>query len=113
MIVPMKKVTLLALHSERESALSALRRLGIMQIELNSCFSEKSSSVSDELNRIGRIYSLLKQIAADNKLPAAENKSSAEADDIIARTVEISDRRHHLDSEIIDLRRRLDALGRF
>ena len=34
MIVPMKKVTLLALGSEENSALTALRRLGVMQVEL-------------------------------------------------------------------------------
>ena len=33
MIVPMKKVTLLALKSEQDSALVALRSLGVMQIE--------------------------------------------------------------------------------
>ena len=34
MIVPMKKVTLLALGSDENSALTALRRLGVMQVEL-------------------------------------------------------------------------------
>ena len=33
MIVPMKKVTLLAMESEKNSSLAALRDLGVMQIE--------------------------------------------------------------------------------
>ena len=33
MIVPMKRVTLLALGSECENALTALRALGVMQIQ--------------------------------------------------------------------------------
>lgn len=111
MIVPMKKVSLFALYRERESALSALRELGIMQIELNSRVSEKSSSVGDEYNRISRIYTLLEQLAAEKKLPAAKDCDSHNAENIAASVAEISDRRHQLETEILDIRRRLDALA--
>ena len=111
MIVPMKKVTLLALLSERESALSALRDLGIMQIELSSRVSETTSSLNDELNRITRICTMLEQLAAEKKLPASGICDVAGAEKIVERAAEISDRRHLLESEIVDLRRRIDALA--
>ena len=107
----MKKVTLLALLSERESALSALRDLGIMQIELSSRVSETTSSLNDELNRITRICTMLEQLAAEKKLPASGICDVAGAEKIVERAAEISDRRHLLESEIVDLRRRIDALA--
>ena len=110
MIVPMKKVSLLALKSERESALSALRDLGVMQIELNSRISEKSSVATDELNRIRQIYSCLEQLAAEKKISLSSKVDAASANKIAERVSEINERCRSLENEIFDIRRRLDAL---
>ena len=111
MIVPMKKVTLLALQSDRESALSALRELGVMQIELSSQISECSAGAGDELNRMKRISSLLEQLALEKKLPAADSSDASAAPTVADRVSAITERRHTLDNELLDVRRRLDTLA--
>ncbi len=107
----MKKITLLALRIDRESALSALRDLGVMQIELKKQISEKSSVAVDDLNRMKRIYSMLDQLAAEKKLPVLPVENISSAKEIANRVSEINDRRHLLENEILDIRRRLDALA--
>ena len=65
MIVPMKKVTLITLQNECESALHALRDLGVMQIESGEHFSDDSVAAAERVNGLKRVLSLLEQVAAD------------------------------------------------
>ena len=68
MIVQMKKVTLLTLRQEQEHALNDLRDLGVMQITLDETFSNDSNVLKEELFRLTRCVSALRQFAADEKI---------------------------------------------
>ena len=63
MIVPMKKVTLLALKSEQDSALVALRSLGVMQIEqLRVGASDSAQQLKEEFDSGSRIVGELDKL---------------------------------------------------
>ncbi len=111
MIVPMKKVTLIALQSERESALDSLRDIGVMQIELDDRFSADSTAAADKINYLTRIYNICEQIAADKKLGTSGSASQADAESIAAEVSRIVERRSAVDGEIADLSRRLENLA--
>ena len=69
MIVPMKKITLLAMAAEEDSVLSELRSLGVMQIETLGAVSSVSTAVSDRLMNARKVISFLEkmqvEVAAD------------------------------------------------
>ena len=111
MIVPMKKVTLIALQNDRESALTVLRDLGVMQIELDDKNSADSMTASGKWHRMQQVAATLEQLAAENELPEAEKMSSAGADALADEVEFIQERRNTLSSLIIDLRRRSEALA--
>ena len=111
MIVPMKKVTLIALQSERESALDSLRDIGVMQIELDDRFSADSTAAADKINYLTRIYNICEQIAADKKLRTSGSAAQADAESIAAEVSRIVERRSAVDGEIADLSRRLENLA--
>ena len=54
MIVSMKKVTLITLQHDSENALSVLRDLGVMQVELDNHVSENSGSAFEKVNYLIR-----------------------------------------------------------
>ena len=113
MIVPMKKVTLLVMQSERESALTVLRDLGVMQIEFGDHDSVSSTTASafEQLNRLKHIYGSLEQIAADRQMSENDLPCAAEnAADLAKKVVTYQERLAALDAEISDIRRRLEAL---
>lgn len=111
MIVPMKKVLLLAMSADSENALSALRDLGVMQIELGDHFSESSFAAADKLQRMNRVFTFLEQLAVDNKLPQAEVSSSADADELVCEVIGLQDKRASLISRLTELRRRQEILA--
>ena len=111
MIVPMKKVTLIALQSEREEALSALRDLGVMQIVFDNRFSDDSTSAADKLHTCRRVLQFLEQIAADNKLPEVEKNHSGNAEELIAEVDRVSELLNQSGSKKVDILRRLELLA--
>ena len=62
MIVPMKKVTLLAMESEKNSSLAALRDLGVMQIESkNTAASADTADLKETLLAGKRLLTALEK----------------------------------------------------
>ena len=110
MIVPMKKVTLFALHAEQENALNALRDLGVMQIVLDSRLSEDSVSAGDRLHNCQRVLQMLEQTAAEKKISAASDVSGS-ADELISEVDSVTERSNQLASAAVELRRRLEFLA--
>ncbi|MBE6357624.1 MAG: hypothetical protein E7057_00065 [Lentisphaerae bacterium] len=110
MIVPMKKVTLIALQNERESALASLRDLGVMQIELEERFSSESSAVADRVSFLKRMYDLLEQYAVENKMLPAK-KSAVPAMDAANETYANAEKRAAVESKLVELSRRLENLA--
>ncbi len=107
----MKKVTLITLQNECESALHALRDLGVMQIESGEHFSDDSVAAAERVNGLKRVLSLLEQVAAENKLPESENGNRDTASEIVEKVNSILERRTYIAGELNDLRRRQEALA--
>lgn len=111
MIVPMKKVTLLALKSEQDSALVALRSLGVMQIEqLRVGASDSAQQLKEEFDSGSRIVGELDKLFKENdgEVPAAGKRcSGAEA---IESAGALLDKRDQLSGELNALSQRLKAL---
>ncbi|PIE98402.1 MAG: V-type ATP synthase subunit I [Treponema sp.] len=69
MIVPMKKLTLLVLESEKEKALKKLRKVGVVHVEKQ----EANSETLTELNQIKSNFELCENLLAD-AMPKAVKK---------------------------------------
>ncbi len=68
MIVPMKKISLITLREQKEITLKKLRKLGIVQIEINEGYSEKLALCKDQIFLLERaIYSVGKPKASEQK----------------------------------------------
>jgi len=111
MIVPMKKVTLIALHSDLEKTLDSLRKLGVMQVELADSFSADSAQTGEKLQQLNRILFSLEQLAADNGLPEARKLPAAEAPDVVEKFTGLQEKENALVSYMIELRRKIETLA--
>ena len=62
MIVPMKKITLLAMAADEDAVLSGLRSLGVMQLEKFGAVSGTSSALNEQLLSTRRVISVLEKM---------------------------------------------------
>ncbi len=74
MIVPMKKVSLLILGGDRESALTKLRRLGLMQIDVTETSGGRVAELGEKIVRLEATISLL----SDRDAAPVESENSTE-----------------------------------
>ncbi len=110
MIVPMKKVTLLALASDEDAALTALRGLGVMQVvSAGSAASELSTLLTEELETGRRTLAALDRLEKlHDGIPAkAHHRSGAETLEVGGALL---DRRDQLQGEADAVRQRLKNL---
>lgn len=115
MIVPMKKVTLLALGSEQNQALTALRGLGVMQVETaRRVPSETSQQLGEEFDNGRRVVAALEKLRAEldeaetGKLDSGSGGSGAETIEEAGRLI---DSREQLLSEANAVDQRLAQLA--
>ena len=73
MIEPMKKVSIVLLNKERESALKSLRKIGLVHLEKVEGSSETLNAFKEYTNNAVISESILGEI----KLPKKQNKSEA------------------------------------
>ena len=99
MIVPMKKVTLLALGSEENSALTALRRLGVMQVELakgneSGNTQQLAESYDTAVRVIGALQKYRKECEEGGRIPpeGGKKRSGAEVIELASQLLESRDR---------------------
>ena len=78
MIVPMKKVLIFALAEERDTALEALRDLGVMQVELADRRSEDTQILAEHCDALGRTVATFGQLVGEDG--RADEKPAAKAD---------------------------------
>lgn len=110
MIVPMKKVTLLALKTDEKNALEALRALGVMQITLSGSASDETYTLKERISRAGKIISALQQIAEDEKIKMSP-ACSVDGRLVMEHAEKALARRSVLRTEESDLRRRQEELA--
>ena len=112
MIVPMKKVMLLALLENKEEALHTLRDLGVMQIQLNDQFSERTNADTDKLRRVRQQLVALNQVIQDEKLDISRTVGSvAEGEKVLQLSEEIFSQISNLKSEAVELQHRIEAIS--
>ena len=109
MIVPMKKVTLLALSKDENTALEILRDLGVMQIIPSEDISVESRTLSEDFSSALRTKQLLDNLRPEYADPAASGTASR-GKAIIAEANTLFDRKSELETGISNLKQRLDRL---
>ena len=115
MIVPMKKVTLLALSSDGNSALTALGRLGVMQVELaKGKDSGRTQLLTESHDAARRILAALEKIRKEceecGKLPPKPGKRRSGAE-VVEQAAQLLDSRDRVESELASVRQRLRQLA--
>lgn len=100
MIAPMKKITLLTLDSEREKAVKALRKLGLVHVESKSSESKSVTELKMLQNRLALCQSVLndaskKAVENNNKKGSStvSNLSDEQALSLIDEVVGLSEKR--------------------
>lgn len=111
MIVPMKKVTLLALGAEQDEALTALRGLGVMQVEtIRSTTSENAQQLTEDLAEALRITGELEKILREDGGKAPQGKSCSGAE-VLEEAADLLDKRDRFTGELESIRQRQKALA--
>ena len=111
MIVPMKKVTLLALGTEQDEALTALRGLGVMQVEtIRSTASENAQQLAEELSEATRVTGEPEKMLRENggATPQGKPRSGAEA---LEEAADLLGKRDRFAGELENIRQRQKALA--
>lgn len=111
MIVPMKKVTLLAQGTEQDEALTALRGLGVMQVEtIRSTASENAQQLAEELSEATRVTGELEKLLRENggATPQGKPRSGAEA---LEEAADLLGKRDRFAGELENIRQRQKALA--
>jgi len=108
MIVPMKKVLLLVLAEERDSALEALRDLGVMQIELAERRSDDTQALAEHCDALGRTITAFEQLAGRD---AAAEKADTDGERSEREVTVLLEKRAALLAERDTVSARLKALA--
>ncbi len=99
MIVPMKKVTLLVSRQEKDAALTALRKMGVVHINIpRNLISDDITRLEEKLNRGGKAMRAL----PETEFPAKSTHDSAR--DVIDDILEIEELRANLVRRLEELR---------
>ncbi len=109
MIVPMKKVLLLAVASEKEAALDALRDAGVMQITTTGTTTRKTDYAATTLAFGRKVSAVLKNTAAGlENIPECQNVSGQE---IVEKCGVAIERQSKLAGEIETIQNKLKQLA--
>ena len=109
MIVPMKKVTLLALSKDENTALEILRDLGVMQIIPSEDISVESRTSSEDFSSALRTKQLLDSLRPECA-EIVTSGTSARGKEIISEANTLFERKSELETEISNLKQRLERL---
>lgn len=113
MIVPMKKVTLVVLDREREDALTALRKTGVVHIECNNPQSEILDTLSEDLVRTAQVLALLDEYAKGKPVAtdvSAKSGANRDARTIIDRVLQLQEEKKDAQETLVRIGRELDRL---
>ena len=116
MIVPMKKVLLLATARDRETALEALRDLGVMQIELAERQSADTQRTAERSEALTRLLAACSQFIPDDGAVPAGPASKLTGEEAEKRLAAVLEKRAALAAELdaVRVRRKnLAVLGDF
>ncbi len=111
MIVPMKKLSLLLYHKERESFLTSLQDLGVVHIVENpETTSEDLQKLQGKLKTSENVIKALKKIEKDLSSPVTQEKEG-DAEDVIKKFGEFEQQIEKTDQKIASLQKDIKALS--
>ena len=110
MIVPMKKVTLLALAREERNALEILRDIGVMQIVPSEQRSTASQNSADLLAAARRVMQQLDSMRPEDADPVSSG-DAARGREVIGNAGKLFERKLELEMEISTLKQRIERLN--
>ena len=110
MIVPMKKVTLLAMAKDEQRALEILRELGVMQLVQSGKRSSAAQNSFELLSSANRIAQQLDALRAEDVQLITEG-SAERGKAVLASAAQLFDRKLDLEMELSTLDVRLDRLA--
>ena len=107
MIVPMKKLSLLLYHKEKESFLNSLQDLGVVHVAVNAKIqSENLSELQEKVKIADRVLKALKRV----KTPSVTQQKKGNAEEIINQYGTLASQREEIEQQIIKLRKDAAAL---
>ena len=107
MIVPMKKITLLAMAADENAILSGLRSLGVMQIEKFGAVSGTSSAINEKLAATRRVIGVLEKI----QLSDSGSISAVSGSEVCKTAEENIEKLSRTEEELDSLNQRLKAIS--
>lgn len=107
MIVPMKKITLLAMAADEDAVLSGLRSLGVMQLEKFGAVSGTSSALNEQLLSTRRVIGFLEKM---QKAPSG-TVTAANGEAVCKNAEENIEKLNRVEEELDSLRQRLKAIS--
>lgn len=114
MILPMKKVSILMLDSEKDEAMKKVRSLGLIHIDQKKMTGEKYGLLHDEAVALRDAVQLLTEYAGKNKKKGADTQSADLTRDQVLQTarevLRLSEEKKSDSSEIRRLHTELDRL---
>ncbi len=112
MIVPMKKVSLIVLESEKKPALKKLRKMGLMHIEITEGRGAHLNKLSEDTAKLENAISIVSEYAEKDSVQNTEHSKPALhiADKIIALSAERAELSSSVNSLVSELAR-LDSWG--
>ncbi len=111
MIVPMKKVTLVVLDRERQEALKALRKTGVLHIEKQEGHSDTLEELTESLVSAEKVLAVLEEYDDKKAQKILNNSGSSEqAFSIVERVLQLQDERKEAYETMARVGRELDRL---
>lgn len=110
MIVPMKKITLVVLDREREIALDALRKTGVLHVEKRDAPSKSLADLQNQVARLDQACAILSDIKTDKKTMTPKVLGRDQTLDLVDRIFSARDERRTAQETIAQVNRELDRL---
>ena len=111
MIVAMKKVTLLVLDEDKDSVLTLLRDLGVMQIDQTAAASVTSISAREQYEQAKRTLSALCNFAKSSGLEVPVKKSERDGSAVLEEAQKRLDESEKISSQIAVISKKLENLA--
>lgn len=106
----MKKVTLVVLDREREAALKALRKTGVLHIEQSEAESEAIDELFETITLNDQILALLYE-NLDKKVTLNDPENREKAADLVERIAALRDEKDECTETVVRIGRELDRLS--
>jgi len=111
MILPMKKITLVVLDGERESALKALRKVGVVHVERQCATGHTIDGLQALLGRLEQACSALSETKAAKGAKPAKYPGRERTIEVIDRVLSLKEEKRLALERIASVSRELDRLA--